>query len=126
MCVCVCECVQVIACAFRGEIASIGVSLLGMAHPLWENISSVGYRWTALIRGREVEESRPVASIVLFIKLWKELVLAYACVCNRVLIKLTLIIFENNIKSLLNVAKRILVNGIRQCGTETHDIHRKF
>ena len=32
--------------------------------------------------------------------------------------------FENNIKSLLNVAKRILVNGIRHCGIETHDIHR--
>ena len=42
------------------------------------------HRWTALIRGREVEESRSVASIVLFIKLWKELVLAYACVCNGV------------------------------------------
>ena len=39
-------------------------------------------------------------------------------------IKLTVICFENNIKSLLNVAKRILVNGIGQCGVETHDIHR--
>ena len=44
VCVCVCECVQVnIACAFRGVIASVGVSLLGVAHSLWENISSVGY-----------------------------------------------------------------------------------
>ena len=39
-------------------------------------------------------------------------------------IKLTIICFENNIKCLLNVAKRILVNGIGQCGIETHDIHR--
>ena len=39
-------------------------------------------------------------------------------------INLTVIYFENNIKSLLNVAKRIPVNGIRQCGIETHDIHK--
>ena len=40
----ICECVQVnITCAFRGVIASLGVSLLGMTHPLWENISGVGY-----------------------------------------------------------------------------------
>ena len=52
-----------------------------------------------------MEESRPVAGIVLFVKLWKELVLAYVCVCNRVGIKLTVICFENNIKRLLNVAK---------------------
>ena len=39
-----CECVQVnIACAFREVIASIGVSLLGVTHSLWENISSACY-----------------------------------------------------------------------------------
>ena len=44
VCVCVCECVQVnIACAFRGVIAFVGVSILGVAHPLWENIPGVGY-----------------------------------------------------------------------------------
>ena len=32
-----------IACAFRGVIASVGVSILGAAHPLWENISGAGY-----------------------------------------------------------------------------------
>ena len=63
------------------------------------------HQWTALIRGQEVEESRPVADIVLFVKLWKELVLGYAYVCNRVVIKLTLICFENNINFLLNMAK---------------------
>ena len=42
------------------------------------------HRWTALIRGREVKESQPVVSIVLFVKTLKELVLAYACICNRV------------------------------------------
>ena len=67
-----------------------------------------------------------MTGIVLFVKLWKELVLAYACKCNSVVIKLTVICFENNMKSLLNVAKRILIDGIGQCGTATHDIHRKF
>ena len=44
VCVCVCECVQVnIACAFRGVIAFVGVSLLGVAHPLWKNILGAGY-----------------------------------------------------------------------------------
>ena len=38
-------------------------------------------------------------------------------------IKLIVICFENNIKSLLNVAKRVSVNGIRQRGIEIHDIH---
>ena len=41
-------------------------------------------------------------------------------------IKLIVIYFENNIKILLKVAKRFPINGIRQCGIETHDIHRKF
>ena len=54
-----------IACAFIVVIGSVGVFLLGVTHPLWENISGVRY---SLIRGREVEESRPVAGIVLFIK----------------------------------------------------------
>ena len=42
----------------------------------------------------------------------------------ELVIKLTVICVENNIKSLLNVAKRISVNGIGQCGIETHDIHK--
>ena len=71
------------------------------------------HRWTALVRGREVEESRLVVGIVLLVKLWKELVLACACVCNRVVIKLTVICFENNINFLLNVAEWIPFNGIR-------------
>ena len=33
-------------------------------------------------------------------------------------IKLTVICFKNNIKSLLNVAKQISTNGIGQCGIE--------
>ena len=39
-------------------------------------------------------------------------------------IKLMVICFENNIKILLNVAKQISVNGVEQCGIDTHDIHR--
>ena len=68
-----------------------------------------------------------MTGIVILVKLCKEIVLAYACVSNRVVIKLTVIcFFENNIKSLLNVAKRIPVNGIGQSDTKTHDIHKKF
>ena len=39
-------------------------------------------------------------------------------------IKLIVICFKNNIKSLLNVSKWILMNGIGQCDIKTHDIHR--
>ena len=28
-----------IACALRWEVASIGITLLSMAHPIWDNIS---------------------------------------------------------------------------------------
>ena len=84
------------------------------------------HRRTTLIRGREVEESQPVAGIVLFVKLRKELVLAYAVYVIEFVIKLTVICFEINIKNLLNVAKWIPVNGIGQCGIKTHDLHRKF
>ena len=41
-------------------------------------------------------------------------------------IKLVVIYFENNIKNLLNMVKRIPVNGIVQFGIETNNIHRKF
>ena len=41
-----------------------------------------------------------------------------------IVIKLTVICFENNIKSSWNVAKQISLYGIGQCGIETHDIHR--
>ena len=42
------------------------------------------------------------------------------------LIKLTIICFENNIKVLLNIDKRIPINEIGQCDIKTQDIHRKF
>ena len=32
-----------IACALRGEVAYVGITLLGMAHPIWDNISGVRY-----------------------------------------------------------------------------------
>ena len=28
-----------IACALRWGVASVGITLLGMAHPIWDNIS---------------------------------------------------------------------------------------
>ena len=31
-----------IVCALRCEVASIGISLLGVAYPIWENISGTG------------------------------------------------------------------------------------
>ena len=74
-----------IACAFRRVIAFVQVFLLGVAHPLWENILSAGYtQMDDSHSGPRGEESRLVAGIVLFVKLWKELVLAYAHVCNRI------------------------------------------
>ena len=42
----------------------------------------------------------------------------------KFVIKLIVICFENNIKGLLNVAKRIPVNGIGRCDIETHNIYR--
>ena len=31
-----------IACAFRWGVAFVGITLLGMAHPIWDNISDAG------------------------------------------------------------------------------------
>ena len=31
-----------IACALRLGVASIGITLLGVAHPIWDNISGAG------------------------------------------------------------------------------------
>ena len=31
-----------IACALRWGVASVGITLLGVAHPIWDNISGVG------------------------------------------------------------------------------------
>ena len=71
------------------------------------------HRWTALIWGREFEEIQPVAGIVIFVKTLERtsfgICLWYVI---EFVIKLTIICFENNIKSLLNVAKRIPVNEI--------------
>ena len=74
-------------------------SLLGVTHPIWENISGVGCTpWTTLIRGRNCEEGQHVALINLFIKLWNNLV----PVCNngkRVVIEL--------LRTVLNVISHI-------------------
>ena len=32
-----------ITCALRWRVASIGITLLGVAHPIWDNISGVGH-----------------------------------------------------------------------------------
>ena len=106
-------------------IPSVEVSLLGVTHLYGKTFQVQGiHLWTTLIRDRDVEESRPVASIVLFVKLWKKQFWHMHVYVIEFLMKLTVICFENNIKSLLNVAKRIPLNGIGQCGIETHDIHR--
>ena len=68
-----------------------------------------------------------MAGIVLFVKTLERTSFGHIPVyIIEFVIKLTVICFEHNIKSLLNVAKWISVNGIGQCGIETHDIHRKF
>ena len=83
------------------------------------------HRWTALIRGREVEESRHVAGIVSFVKTFERTSFWHMSMyVIEFVINLIVICYENNIKSLMNVAKQIPVNGIRQCGIETHDILR--
>ena len=37
-----------LACALRWGVASVGFTLLGVAHPIWDNISGVG---NALVGG---------------------------------------------------------------------------
>ena len=31
-----------IACVLRRRVASVGITLLGMTHPIWDNISGAG------------------------------------------------------------------------------------
>ena len=81
--------------------------------------------WTPPIQGREVEENRPIAGIVFFVKTLKRTSFGHMPMyVIEFVIKIIVICFENNIICLRNAAKRILVNGIGQCGIETHDIHR--
>ena len=58
-----------IACALRWRVASVGITLLRVAHPIWEKTFQVRdmCRWTVLIRGRKGEESRRVAFIITFV-----------------------------------------------------------
>ena len=58
-----------IACALRWGVASVGMTLLGMAHPIWDTTFQVRdtHWWTTLIRGYKGEESRLVAFIILFV-----------------------------------------------------------
>ena len=54
-----------------------------------------------------------MVGIVLFVKTLERISFGHMSVyVIEFVIKLTVICFENNIKILLNVAKRILVNGI--------------
>ena len=51
-----------IACALRWGVASVGITLLGMAHPIWDKILGAEMRrWAVLIRSSESEESRLLA-----------------------------------------------------------------
>ena len=46
-----------IACALRWGVAFIGITLQGVTHPIWDNISSAGNASVAvLIQSRESEE----------------------------------------------------------------------
>ena len=66
-----------------------------------------------------------MAGIVLFVKTLERTSFEHMPVyIIEFVIKLIVISFKNNIKILMNVAKQIPVNGIGQCGIETHDIHR--
>ena len=66
-----------------------------------------------------------MASTILFVKTLERISFGHMLVyVIEFMIKLIVICFEKNIRSSMNVAKSILVNGIGQCGIETHDIHR--
>ena len=57
------------------------------------------HRWTTLIRGREVEESRPVAGIVPFVKTLERTSFRHMPMyVIEFVIKIIVICFENNIK----------------------------
>ena len=65
-----------IACALRWGVASVGITLLGMTHPIQENISDGEiHRWTALIRGCKGEESQLMAFTTPLVKFRSKLVL---------------------------------------------------
>ena len=67
-----------IACALRWEVASVGIILLGRAHPTWETFQVQEiHRWTVLIRVRKGEENLPMAFISSFVRLvW----VVYMCI----------------------------------------------
>ena len=58
-----------IACALRWGIASVGITLLSMAHLIRGKTFQVRDLrwWTILIQGRKGEESRCVAFIITFV-----------------------------------------------------------
>ena len=66
-------------------------SILGVAHPLWDNILVQGvHRWTTLSRGRDCEEGRHVALINHFCKKCLEQTSSSMYLCKRIVIKLIL------------------------------------
>ena len=68
---CWCECKLLkanIACTLSWGVAFVGITLLGVAHPIWETFQVWGMRrWTALILGCKDEEIRLVAFIFYFV-----------------------------------------------------------
>ena len=68
MCVLLCE--HGIACALRWGVALIGVILTGHCLPSRGSPFQVQglHRWTALRRGRDIEEGQHVALIIFFVK----------------------------------------------------------
>ena len=63
-----------IACALRWEIASVGITLLGVAHPVREKHFKCGIyvNGAALIQDHKSVESRLVAFIILFVKIFEQ------------------------------------------------------
>ena len=58
-----------IAVALRWGVASLGITLLGVAHLIWEKTFQVRdmRQWTILIQGCKGEESQRVAFIITFV-----------------------------------------------------------
>ena len=58
-----------IACALRWGVAFVGITLLGVAHPIQGKTFQVRdmRRWTVLNRGHKGEESERVTFIITFV-----------------------------------------------------------
>ena len=71
----------IITCALRWGVTFLGISLLGVAHPIWETFQVHDrHRWTTLIQGHNCEESRIVALIIILYNILEQISLIYVSI----------------------------------------------